>query len=256
MKRAYADIPEGQIHYQFAGSGQPLLLLHQTAFSSVEYSQVMPILANHFHVVAMDTIGYGMSDPAPYVFEIADYARTVKEFMTALGIAPAHIVGHHTGSSIGLELATAYPDLVKKLVLSGCPYYEASERKERMTKFRPLQITTDGSYILDKWRLFQQYMPNAGPENWHEFIITQLRAGPRGEDGHYAVFRYDEKERLSKLTCPTLLIYGSKDTFISRLEPTQALVPHSQTKVIEGADALIALEKPEEFARSILDFLK
>lgn len=256
MKRAYVDIPEGQIHYQFAGSGLPLLLLHQTPFSSEEYSQVIPILANHFQVFAMDTMGYGMSDPTPYVFEIADYARTVKEFMTALGIAPAHIVGHHTGSSIGLELATAYPDLVKKLVLSGCPYYEASEREERMVRFRPLQITEDGSYILDKWRLFQQNMPNAGPEGWHKFILAQLMAGPRGEEGHYAVFGYDEKERLSKLTCPTLLIYGSKDTFISRLEPTQALVPHCQTKVIEGGGALIALEKPEEFAWSILDFLK
>lgn len=243
MERAYINISEGQIHYRVAGSGPPLLLLHQTAFSSDEYLPVIPMLADNFQVFAMDTMGYGMSDPPPYVFTIEDYAQTVKEFLAALGVTPVHIVGHHTGASIGLEVATAYLTMVKKLVLSGCPVYEASERKERLAKFRPLQITQDGSYILEKWQLFRQHMPNAGPEGWHKFIIAQLMAGPRGEEGHHAVFRYDEKARLPRLTCPTLLIYGHEDTFFKRMEATRALVPHCQTTVIDGGGSLNRLGK-------------
>jgi hypothetical protein len=54
-RRAYVDIPEGQVHYQTAGSGEPILLLHQTPQSSDEYAMcLMPILAEKYHVIAMD----------------------------------------------------------------------------------------------------------------------------------------------------------------------------------------------------------
>ena len=42
MKKGYADIPSGQIHYRFGGSGPSLLLLHKTSMSSDEYSEVSP----------------------------------------------------------------------------------------------------------------------------------------------------------------------------------------------------------------------
>ena len=75
MKRGYIDIPEGQIHYRTAGSGEPLLLLHRSPSSSEEFGDVIPILARDYWVVAMDTPGYGNSDDPPRVYEIADYAR-------------------------------------------------------------------------------------------------------------------------------------------------------------------------------------
>src|SRR5262249_33209711 len=61
VTRAFLDTPEGHIHYQTAGSGPAVLLLHQTPRSSDEYRDVMPILARDFRVVAMDTVGYGDS---------------------------------------------------------------------------------------------------------------------------------------------------------------------------------------------------
>ena len=68
--RAYTDIPEGQVHYQTAGDGEPLLLLHQTPMFSEEYSLMIPILAPIFRVIAMDTLGYGNSNKPPAGFQI------------------------------------------------------------------------------------------------------------------------------------------------------------------------------------------
>ena len=66
MKRAYADIPEGQIFYRFEGSGEPVLLLHAGVTSSGEYIKVIPFLSKNYRVIAPDFLGNGDSDPAPF----------------------------------------------------------------------------------------------------------------------------------------------------------------------------------------------
>jgi len=256
MKRAYIDITEGQIHYRVDGSGRPLLLLHQTASHSDEYSLIIPVLAESCRVIAMDTMGYGLSDSPPVVFQIEDYARTVKEFLAALGIGRASLLGHHTGASIAVEVAAAYPELVGRLILSGCPSYEPEERKERMARYHPMQMTEDGSYILEIWNRLKTYSPDAGAENWHRSLVPRLMAGPRGEEAHHAVFQYDEKRRLPLIKSPTLLISGTKDTFYNKLEATSRLIPNCTTRAIENAQSLVALTMPDKFAGAILEFLK
>ena len=59
MKRYFLDTPYGQIHYVVEGSGDPVILLHQSPRSIDEYAEVMPLLAREYRVTAMDTLGYG-----------------------------------------------------------------------------------------------------------------------------------------------------------------------------------------------------
>ncbi len=73
MKRAYVDVPGGQVHYRTEGRGRPLILIHQSVCSSDEYSRVLPLLAKNYRVIAMDTLGYGESDKPPRVYDIPDY---------------------------------------------------------------------------------------------------------------------------------------------------------------------------------------
>ena len=63
MKRAYADIPEGQIHYRIEGDGDPILLLHMAVASSDEYTRVMHFLSQRYRAIALDFLGTGDSDP-------------------------------------------------------------------------------------------------------------------------------------------------------------------------------------------------
>ena len=50
MKRAYADIPEGQIHYRYEGKGEPILLLHAAVGSSDEFKKVIPFLSKTYRL--------------------------------------------------------------------------------------------------------------------------------------------------------------------------------------------------------------
>ncbi len=253
MKRAYIDIPEGQIHCRTEGNDEPLLLLHQMTLSSDEYSEVIPILAKRYWAIAMDTMGYGNSDLPPYEYTVEDHALSIIHFLDALEIKKANIVGHHSGASLAVETAAVYPARVDKLVISGCPYLEQEARKARQSdpRFKPVEIKEDGSRILRYWEdrkaRYSAYTP---PIMWQRMAANYLKAGLgiRAEDAHRAVFSYDIEPRLSLIESPTLLMVGTKDVFYSRLEATRKLIPRCRTKIIEDMDAFPAWEKPVEFA--------
>jgi len=256
VKRGYVDLPEGQIHYQTEGSGKALLLLHQTPSSSDEYSEAIPLLAKSCQVIAMDTMGHGMSAPPPKPFKIADYARSVKDFLAAMGIKKASVLGHHTGATIALGVAVDYPDLVEKLILSGCPYYEPETRQQRLSAASQApKLTEDGQLIMMLWNAFKNFNPDAGPEAWQKLLIAGLVAGPYGEAAHHAVFEYDEQQHMPSVKCPTLLMSGTEDMFLKYMDATCKLIPQCTPKTIEGGGSAIALTRPKEFAQAVLEFL-
>lgn len=258
MKRAYVDIDKGQIHYRTEGSGEPLLLLHQTPLSSDEYSLMMPILARKYWVIAMDTPGYGNSDKAPRKYQIEGYARSVISFLNALGVNKTSIVGHHTGAAIAVEVAASYPERVDKLVISGCPYYEDEAREVllRDERFRPMEIKADGSHLAKMWQIAKSYSPQSKPEVWNKVVVNNLKAGEDAEDGHHAAFQYETQRRLPLIKSPTLVLSGSRDVFYRRVEVTRSLIPRSRIKIIEGGGVWIGYEMPGEFAKTILEFLE
>jgi len=264
VKRAYVDIPEGQIHYQTEGSGEPLLLLHQSNLNSDDYIKVMPILAKGgYRVLAMDSMGYGKSTPSAKEHpSIEDFARSVVNFLKALGISKTSIAGHHTGATIGIEVAASHPELVDKLILSGCPYYPPEFRKQRLSHsgFLPIEAREDGSHLMEIWNYYKNIYEKK--EDWQERVSLETRqfvftaycvAGERVEDCHQALFRYNEQERAPLIKSPTLLIYGTNDII---LQGIGSLIPRCRTTIIEGGGIFVAREMPNEFSQIILDFLK
>ena len=271
MIRAYATIRTGQVHYQTEGSGEPLLLLHQTPVSSDTWTKMAPLLANHYRVIAMDTLGYGKSDPPPRQYDMADYSQSVVDFLAALGISRASIVGRHTGACIAAEVAAGHPGVVDKLVLFGGPNYPPELRRARLNTsdpaFRPMELKEDGSHIMTAWRSLvaptDPFGPDKGPrplpiplEELHVAFVARMAAGTRAEDAHHAVWTYDVESRLPLIKCPTLLLTGDKDYSYDRLELTRKLIPRCRTGVIKGGDTFTELAKAEEAAQAILSFLK
>jgi len=259
VKRCYVDIPEGQVHYQMDGSGENLLLLHSTGLSSEEYFQMTPILAKKCRVVAMDLLGYGNSDKPPLGFRIEDHALSIVHFLDALGFKKTSIAGHHGGSRLAVEVAATWPERVDKLVLSGCPWYSLEERRTlpNASNFRPLEIKGDGSFMMELWQTFRSLcQTELMPEVMCKMLAASLMAGTGFHDLHQAAFRHDIEPRLRLIKSPTLLVAGSKDMFYGQLDTISQLVPQSKTKVINGAGNFTCLEKPDEFAEAILDFLK
>src|SRR5258708_29324587 len=99
IERRFVTTPLGRIHVAVAGDGFPVLLLHQTPRSWDEYRDVLPLLGKRFRAIAMDTVGFGDSQPLPPGDNsIERWALAAFDLLDALGVVRAAVVGHHTGA--------------------------------------------------------------------------------------------------------------------------------------------------------------
>lgn len=266
-RRAYVDTACGTVHVATAapddgeGGTGTVLLLHQSPRSSDEYRDVLPLVAAAgWRAVAMDTLGYGASDPVPGgVDSIEAYAEGGFALLDALGIERAAVVGHHTGGVIAVEMAAAQPDRVAALVLSSTPLVDAASR-ERRRRSRPIiddiEVAEDGSHLAELWRQRAPVYPPGRPDLLNRLVADALRAGDRIHLGHAAVARYEMEARLPLVRARTLVIGASADPYgFPHTEHVAAAIPGATTAVIEGGMVPLPDQLPEEFARVVLGFL-
>jgi pimeloyl-ACP methyl ester carboxylesterase len=263
MKRYFLDTPSGQIHYALAGSGHPLILLHQSPFCLDEYAKVIPLLAQNYRVIAMDTPGYGDSERPARQPPIEDYAKTVIMLMDGLNVEKASIAGHHTGAFIAIEAAAANPERIDKLVLSGPIYTDEAIRKSALEAFgEPWKIQEDGSHIIDQWNFWKEHDPSLPPSLVNKMTTDWLKAGtPHSTWAYNAVFSYPIEKRLGLLQCPALILYGTDDltTFgFSKDNESKVgeAIQQSKTRYIDGGTFALAEMMPQKFSQLVLDFLE
>jgi magnesium chelatase accessory protein len=92
-------------HVQSIGKGPVLLLLHGTGAATHSWAGLMPLLAKHFTVVAMDLPGHGFTGtPRGSGLSLPGMARLVGALVTQLDLKPVAIIGHSAGAAIGAEL--------------------------------------------------------------------------------------------------------------------------------------------------------
>jgi pimeloyl-ACP methyl ester carboxylesterase len=255
---SYARTAFGQVHFAEAGSGPTLLCLHQTPRSCDEYAEIMPLLSPHYRVIAMDTLGMGASDPPSGEPSIELYALAAVALLDALQIQSAHIIGHHTGGVIAVELGANHSTRVNRLVLTSTAYVDAASREHR--KSRPpidfAEISEDGSHLLERWRRRQAFYPKNRPDLLERCMHDAL-ASHEAEAGHLAVSRYEMEKVIAHITAPTLVIGATADPYAYReLEPLASRITGSKTAVIEGGTVGLLEDKAEEVAELVLAFMR
>jgi pimeloyl-ACP methyl ester carboxylesterase len=258
VMRAFADTRLGQIHYVVAGTGPPVVLLHQTPRSWDEYRDVIPILGTRFRTFAMDTIGFGDSARLTGPATVETYADGVLAFMAALELDRASIVGHHTGGVIAVELAAHHAELVDKLVLSGttCVDEEGRRRAAEWPAIDEVRFSPDGSHLIELWRKRQSYYPEDRPDLLQRLVIDALKVLDRVEEGHIAVDTFHMEELLPQIKCPTLLMCGTDDwAAFPDMARLAGYLPHAKVVEVQGTGVPMVDHVPQEFATIVMDFL-
>jgi pimeloyl-ACP methyl ester carboxylesterase len=258
ISRSFVSVPEGTIHVARAGEqGPAVLLLHQTPRSWDEYRDVLPLLGSSFRAIAMDTIGFGDSSKPAWPDTIGRWAEVAVSLLDALEIERAHLVGHHTGAVIAIEIAAAFPERVDRLVLSASPFVDAERR--RLHAGKPLVDgvvrSLDGSHVVDLWRIRAPYYP-ASIDLLERFVIDALKAGDRAAEGHLVVGRYEMEKRLPLVSASTLIVAPTDDPFAYPDAPKLAAhLPGSRIVELPGGMVPAPDQMPAEFARIVADFL-
>ena len=259
MKRAYLDVPEGQLHYRTEGDGAVIMLLHMACSSSAGYKRVIPHLSKTHRAIAIDFLGYGESDPTPRKYQVEDHAQTVLNVMDSLGIKKASLVGHHVGAEVAIEVAVVYPERVDKLILSCLPFFRTEEdfiAHSTQQVFAPVTTKKDGGHLMEWWRRSIRY--GDPMEIADERVLDYHKAGARGAELYGASSAYAPKlrEKLPLLKCPTLVLCGTLDHFCPVQEDVHKLIPTSKLKTIKNGPVLITYAMPKVFAEAVLEFLE
>jgi pimeloyl-ACP methyl ester carboxylesterase len=260
IRRAYADLPHGQAHYAECGDTRApvVLLLHQTPRSWAEYRAVLPLLGTRYRALAMDTVGFGNSDALPGPASIEAWAGAGAGLLDTLGIAQAHVVGHHTGGVIAVELASRHSDRVRSLVLSSTPYTDATFRRARAERppIDAVQQSDDGEHLALLWRKRQAFYPAQRPDLLHAFVADALKVQSDLEAGHRAVASYRMEERIGAITQPTLVIRAPDDPFAApHAADWLQWLPQARLVDIPGGMVPLPDQLPEAFAQAVLQFI-
>ncbi|MDL9998516.1 alpha/beta hydrolase [Variovorax sp. J22P240] len=261
IRRAFADLSVGQVHYAECGDAHApaVLLLHQSPRSWAEYREVLPLIGAHYRAIAMDTAGFGDSDAGDVPASIEQWAKVALELLDALGIERADVVGHHTGGVIAVELAAAFPDRVRGLVLSSTPFTHEAFRVARAGRppIDEVEASEDGSHLAALWQRRQGFYPVKRPELLEAFVLDALKASGGLEDGHRAVAAYRMEDRIQRVVHPTLIIRATDDPFAS---PHAAELHEdlSNARIVDIQGGMVPLpdQMPGPFAQAVLDFLE
>ena len=196
-------IGETRAAYTAAGAeGMPVVLVHGGAGDRRDWTRSFPAIASSYRVFAPDLIGYGESSRPGGKYDIGLFSRFLTDFMDALGLERAALVGHSLGARACLEIAMRDPDRVAKLVLVS------------PVGFGGLSVS---GYILGTagWAL-SKAVRRALP---YPPLDIQLKdPNPQG-------FR--------DVRCPTLVLWGRADMFFPSKYARRAveLIPDSRLKI-------------------------
>lgn len=265
--RKYVQAAGHRTAYFECGAGAPLLLLHGSGpgvSGWTNWNGVMEQLAENFHVIVPDIAGFGFTefkDDAHY--DIKFWVNHLVEFMDAIGLDKASLVGNSFGGAVGIGLALFNPERLEKLVLLGTPagtfvqtkglagawLYEPSvENMRALMELFPY----DKSLISDEL-VQSRYEASARPGA--QDALRKLIPQPN-MNGETLVKGFPEKA-IRNIKAPTLVLHGREDKVV----PVQCgrvlseNIPNSDLYVFGQCGHWVQIEQKQKFLSILNNFI-
>ncbi len=249
-----------------------VLLLHGVPENLQAWYAVAPLLAEKFHVLALDWPGFGGSDPLPSTEDYTSrrFAEVIIDFMDSLHIDQANLVATDIALLPSLLVGLEYPSRVIKLaVMDGIPFprpqYSSWELKSFAKKGSILgkalvrwfpSVTAQISYLKGFYRghsipveVRQEFLADGSRESNQEAFLSYFQNFRTGQE-------YFEP-RAHELQTPVLVVWGKYDRFISvklGYEIAEKL-PNAELLVIDKSGHYVHMDKPHELAQALTKFL-
>jgi pimeloyl-ACP methyl ester carboxylesterase len=268
----YIDIGDCRLRYIRVGRGPNLVLLHTLRTQLDLFEKIVPQLAEHFTVYALDYPGHGYSDIPTARYDADFFAHCIERFLDALDLRAVMLCGVSIGGAISLIIAGRRNARVDR-VMAINPYDYAQGRGMARSSLpgRLITVTSDIPLIgetvmrLRNYAIMKAILRGgvANPESIPSTLMKELyQVGNR--PGHYRAFirllrNAASWEAATKvygdIKVPVSLIWGDKDwARSSEREHDRRLLPGAQVATIENAGHFLPLDRPHELHETIVAF--
>ena len=262
VSRAFIQTGDVKTFYFSVGSGKPLVLLHGSGGGGVLWAPVLAPLAVHFRLIVPDVIGFGESDKPDGAYDRRFYADWLRRFLDAVGLEKTSLVGNSQGGAIALQFAMDCPHRVDNLVLVCSAGF-----KMRGLNWRAILEMLLAHLFLSRrmFRRLTRYLVHDVSQFPLDTAVQYLMAVCRLPGGTWAVskgrgraVRPFKGDALSRITCPTLILWGSEDRIIRKCPITSVNPPISGAKLVQmaGAGHTPFIDQPEKFTQLLVEFIR
>ena len=241
IRRGIVQVDGWPVHYEVAGEGEPLILVHGLSESTRLWYRNLPELVGRYRVYLIDLPGFGAMRGFRRQFDLKQSGRWLAAWMQALGLETVNLVGHSMGGYVSMALAAAHPEKVKRLVLVdsiGIPFNLPVAR-----------------LVYPALKAIARTIPSF----WMCIGYDYLRAGPRMVlNASRQIVALEAAEVLSAVRAPTLVIWGENDDLVPFALGRQlhASLAGARLHILSGTNHFCMFEKPREFNQALLAFLQ
>lgn len=249
-------------------AGPAVVFVHGLGGSWKNWLENLPAVAQHRRAVALDLPGFGESEMPEGEISISAYADCVETVCERLGLGPIDLVGNSMGGFVAAELAIRRPERVHRLCLVDAAGISIVDLRRWPTRTLMRVIAVQAGWssgqrvILLRPRLrhlaFRAVMRH--PTRLALDLVAAQAGGP-GMPGFLlamdALLSYDFRERLSEISCPTLIVHGEQDMLVPVEDAWEfrALIPDSQLRILPDTGHVPMLERAPTFNRLLGEFL-
>ena len=241
----YITLSSTNIYYEEYGSGMPLILFHGGFGSIHDFQQVIPELAKHFRVIALDSPGHGRSEQADTLsFDLmTDYfSNMIDQF----NLDSVYIIGYSDGGITGLLLAAKRPDKVKKIIASGVNSRMDGINSEVLGYLKLINPTFIETYQKEWLADYKSKSPEK--DKWEKYITDMTRM--------YSENVLIPEQTLSSIKAEVLFVFGDRD--VIKLEHGIELyrtIDGSRFCVLPNTPHEVFSENPELISKIGIEFL-
>jgi pimeloyl-ACP methyl ester carboxylesterase len=265
VRSGYIELNKTTLYYEISGSGHPIVFIHGGFCDGRIWDDQFHIFAVDHKDIRYDLRGYGKS-ALPIQKEHYKHHEDLKALLDHLGIPKAHICGQSLGGAIAVDFVLSYPEMCSSLIVLG-PWifgYHSPSSKELLSR-------------MDKTSLiFREKGKMAAIEHFYNDPIMMktykdpnivLRVKELASDYSFWHFENEDPvssvdppaiEQIGKINIPTMIITADND-----LEPCKEIadllaleIPNSQKVIIKDAGHDINVNKPSDFNKIVLDFIR
>lgn len=253
-----------EMAYDAEGSGPPVLLLHGYPFNRSMWREQVEALKSSFRVITPDLRGLGESEGRPQEpAAMIEMARDVVALLDHLGIERVVLGGLSMGGYVALALVRRFPLRVRALVLADTRAQSDTDEARRAREEQAQKVLKEGmSAIADDF--LKKVLASETLEERPEIVarVRQMILSTKPEGAAAALRgmaqRIDQTSFLPNILAPTLILVGSEDQLTppADAEMMRREIRGSRLETIQGAAHLSNIERPDEFNRALVEFLR